>query len=238
MKTLLIIGASSDLGKAIAIKFASQNYNIVLASRNTNILKNISLNIESKFSVKCQYLYFDILVNKPEDLFNQLNDFPDLLISTIGLNQNNEFDISSFNDIFSINFTNLVILIEYYILKSLKKNLQISILIFSSIAGIRGRSFNYLYGASKSALIEYLSGLRQKYSKKIYIMTIIPGYIKTKSLPKEKINSFLAISCEKMANLLYKSYKKKKEILYSPYWFFISIILRLIPEKIFKRLRF
>lgn len=238
MKNVLIIGASSDLAIELAKIFASNGHNIVLASRNIEKLKKTSIDIINKFSVECNFYEFDININEPHSLLNKLEKFPDILISTIGLNQKNQFTVSDFELILSTNFLRLALFIEYFISQSEKNKLYSSILITSSIAGIRGRAVNYIYGSAKSALTEYLSGLRQKYNERLHIMTIIPGYIKTQSLPKDISSKFLCISSEKMANKIFKAFKYKREIVYSPYWFIISIILKMIPEQIFKKLKF
>jgi short-subunit dehydrogenase len=94
------------------------------------------------------------------------------------------------------------------------------------------------YGSAKSALIQYLSGLRQKYNKLINIITVIPGYMLTKSFNTKTYN-FLVLSPERSASIIVKAIKKKKEIVYVDYkWKFIMMLIKLIPEKIFKKLKF
>lgn len=251
MKRVLILGASSELGKHLAFEFASNGYNIILTSRNLNEIKKISKKIDSKYSVECNYFYFDILHDVADELIKKIKIIPDIIISTVGFNEqhwletnysnwkNNKFNEDIFHKILSTNFTYIAILIENLILLSLNNKKNLSLIILTSVAGIRGRSKNYVYGAAKSALIEYLSGLRQRYSRNnIKIMTVIPGYIKTNSLSYRSMNSTFAISPERLANIIYKSHKKEKDIVYGPYWYLLSILIKLIPESIFKFLRF
>ena len=88
-------------------------------------------------------------------------------------------------------------------------------------------------------MISYLSGLRQKLSKtNTRVITIIPGYMSTKPF---SINSpkFLITSPQKAAKIIYKSIYSNKEIVYiSNVWRFIMYFINLIPEKIFKNLKF
>lgn len=238
MKTILIIGASSDIGREISLKFATKGYNIILASRNIQQLINIKKKINTKTNVECEYYYFDINENGNEEILLKLKKIPEILISTIGLNQTSDFNKKNFEKIVNTNFFNQALFIEKYISLVIKYNIKSSILVFTSIAGIRGRAINYIYGSAKSAMIQYLSGLRQKYSDKIHVMTIIPGYIKTTSLPRDKHKSRFAIKPEKMANIVFNSYRRKRNVIYTPKWFFLSFIIKMIPEIVFKKLRF
>ena len=70
------------------------------------------------------------------------------------------------------------------------------------------------------------------------VLTIIPGYIKTKSF-KENAPNFLITSPKKAALIIFKGIKSKKEIVYVNFlWKIIMLFVRLIPEKIFKKLNF
>jgi len=240
MKNVLIIGASSDCGKQIAKKFASKNFNLILASRDQNKLIEIKNDILKKNKVKCQVLNFDICNHDFNSFFQQLETKPDILISTIGINQEKKiFDQDEFYNVINTNYVKLVLFIENIIQKYHHSDQYLSIIVFSSIAGERGRSYNYIYGSSKSALTQYLSGLRQKYnSSNINIITIIPGYIKTKMLKNKNTNIFLTTSTNKIADIVYNAYTKKKDVVYTPFWFFISVLIKIIPEFIYKKLKF
>ena len=115
-------------------------------------------------------------------------------------------------------------------------------MVFGSVAGERGRKKNYIYGSSKAAIHTYLSGLRQKYfNKNIYVYSIIPGFINTKLYENNHENflmKFLICDPKYLAKIIYTSYLKKKLIVYTPYWKYIMILIKLIPESIFKKLSF
>ena len=79
-----------------------------------------------------------------------------------------------------INFINPVLLINR-ILPKMKTGNKSFLAVLTSVAGLRGRSKRLFYSSAKSGLINYLSGLRQKFNKeKINVITVIPGYMKTK----------------------------------------------------------
>ena len=107
----------------------------------------------------------------------------------------------------------------------------------SSVAGDRGRQSNFIYGASKSALITYLQGLRMKmYKRNVHVITVLPGYIDT-IMAYGRIRNSLAVSPQYAARKIYKLVKSKRNIVYIlPVWWLIMKIIKLVPESIFKRL--
>ena len=80
--------------------------------------------------------------------------------------------------------------------------------------------------------------MRQKFNGKLNILTIIPGYISTKPF-KESAPQFLIATPEKAAQIIVRAIKSKKEIVYiNSLWRIIMFAIKLIPEKIFKKLKF
>ena len=137
-----------------------------------------------------------------------------------------------------VNFLNPVLLINKIVPK-MKTGKKSFIAVFTSVAGLRGRSKRLFYSSAKSALITYLSGLRQKLNREqIHILTVIPGYMRTKQF-NIKAPSFLIASPEKSAQIVYNAIKKGKEIVYiNFFWRIIMFCINLLPEKIYKKLKF
>ena len=137
-----------------------------------------------------------------------------------------------------VNFLNPVLLINKIVPK-MKTGKKSFIAVFTSVAGLRGRSKRLFYSSAKSALITYLSGLRQKLNREqIHILTVIPGYMRTNSFNIEA-PSFLITSPEKSAQIVYNAIKKEKEIVYiNFFWRIIMFCINLLPEKIYKKLKF
>ena len=137
-----------------------------------------------------------------------------------------------------VNFLNPVLLINKIVPK-MKTGKKSFIAVFTSVAGLRGRSKRLFYSSAKSALITYLSGLRQKLNREqIHILTVIPGYMRTKQF-NIKAPSFLIASPEKSAQIVYNAIKKEKEIVYiNFFWRIIMFCINLLPEKIYKKLKF
>ena len=137
---------------------------------------------------------------------------------------------------YETNLINPVIIINN-LLGKLKKGSFLCV--FTSMAGLRGRALRLFYCSSKAGLISYLSGLRQKlFKRNIQVLNVIAGYMSTEKF-NYKANNLLINSPVEVANKVIEGIKKKRENIYTSYlWLIISIILRLIPEKIYKKLNF
>ena len=124
----------------------------------------------------------------------------------------------------------------------LKNNIEGKLGVFCSVAGLRGRSKKCsMYGSAKSALISYMSGLRQKYSSyKISITTIILGFVNTKMLKTDfsKPNKFLVSDSKYIAKKIFENVQNKKDVFFPFKWRLIMFLINLIPEKFFKKLKF
>ena len=112
--------------------------------------------------------------------------------------------------------------------------------IIGSVAGDRGRRSNYVYGSAKAALTAFLSGLRARLSStKVKILTVKPGIVNTKMIIGSNSPRLLTADPHKVGKDIYKAYVKGKEVIYTPkYWKYIMMVVKLLPEFIFKRTKF
>jgi len=109
--------------------------------------------------------------------------------------------------------------------------------VISSVAGERGRQSNFVYGAAKSAVTEYLSGLRNRlYGSGIKVITIKPGMVDT-PMTSEMDKGLLFANVNSVGKTIYKKIKNGNDVVYVPgYWKLIMGIIKSIPESIFKKL--
>ena len=116
---------------------------------------------------------------------------------------------------------------------------QGTIAVITSVAGDRGRQPNFVYGSAKSLVSTYVQGLRGKLlAHNVRIVDIRPGLVDspmTSQLPK----GLLWSSPEQVAQKIVKSIRRGSHTVYAPgYWRIIMLIVRAIPDFIFKRLKF
>ena len=140
-----------------------------------------------------------------------------------------------------INFTHPTLILNELSKKMIKKSNSF-IAVVTSVAGLRGRKKQLFYSPSRAGLISYLSGLRQRLSADgILVTTIIPGYMNTKAFRNGTWSApkFLITEPKNVAYKIKKGIEKKQEIIFINFWWkIIMMIVKLIPEKIFKRLSF
>ena len=237
-KTILIIGANSDIAKEIAKKYLERGNFLHLFTRDKEILLKSEKALFDKNNVKIRNFSFDDIAYFTSIISN-LSPKPEVSIIANGYMGNNEDSIENIKEVFDVNFIHTAQMcnhiVKYYKLNKIKGNLSV----MSSVAGIKGRAKNYIYGSSKSAINTYLSGLRQKYSdEKICITTIILGFVNTKMNKGLELNKILLSEPDEIAKKIINAIEDNKEI-YIPFlWRIIILIILIIPEKLFKKLRF
>ena len=239
-KKILIYGGSSLISKELINIFSKKNYSFIIFCRKAEtFFDNIS-------SLKIEKNRFDVFevdlldVEKNFEFISKLENNLEGVIWVAGYtgDASKEInDVKLLENNIKINFLHPILIINK-LLSKINMNGEGFLAVISSVAGLRGRGKNVFYGSGKSALISYLSGIRQRFNNKLNVLTIIPGYIKTKSF-KENAPNFLITSPKKAALIIFKGIKSKKEIVYVNFlWKIIMLFVRLIPEKIFKKLNF
>jgi len=239
MSTVLILGATSDIGFAIAKKFASEKYAIQLAARNVNQLKTFQSDIEIRYGVPCTVHTVDVEnFESHEAFYNILSPKPDVTIYVIGYMNDNEKVIRNWHETIktiNANYTGAVSILNI-IAADYEQKQNGTIIGISSVAGNRGRQSNYIYGSAKAAFTAYLSGLRNKlFHQKIHVMTVLPGFVYTKMTEHLELPKLLTAKPEEVATAVYNGFKKRKNVVYVKwFWKWIMLIITSIPESIFK----
>lgn len=242
-KSVLIIGGSSDIGIAVAKEYAKLKYKIILAGRDMNQIELYRQSISNKYKNNVTSIELDILnYNMHASFVNSIKEMPFISILAIGDLGNQEIAEGSeelFLRMTRANFEGPALLLN--LLSARYKQCGSGVIVgISSIAGLRGRRSNYIYGSSKAAFTQYLSGLRGRmHVAGIRVITIIPGYVNTKMTKSMKLNPILTSSPSSVAKIILKAIKGKKDVVYTSwFWLIIIYIIRIIPEQIFKRINF
>ncbi len=110
----------------------------------------------------------------------------------------------------------------------------------SSVAGDRGRQSNFIYGATKAGLTVYLAGLRNRlHPLGVHVLTIKPGFVATAmTVGRVNPNSPLMATPERVAADIDRALRRRRDVLYTPwFWRWVMLIIRAVPERLFKRLK-
>lgn len=110
--------------------------------------------------------------------------------------------------------------------------------VITSVSGDRGRQSNYIYGTAKGALDIFASGMRNRLAKTgRHVLTIKPGFVDTPMTAHFK-KGWLWAQPSAVARNIVRAIEKKKNVVYLPwFWRYIMLVIRLIPEPIFKRMK-
>jgi len=240
METVLLLGATSDIGMAIAKKFAAAGYNIQLAARKPELLGPLKSDIDIRYKVDCTLHAFDaVKYDTHAAFFDALK--PDVTITIFGTMYEEE---DAFNDwslaetMINTNYTGAVSILniaaKYYI-----EQQKGAIIGISSVAGDRGRASKLIYGSSKAAFTAYLAGLRNKcFKDNVHVMTVKPGFVYTRMTENMPLPKPLTSTPEEVADIVYNGFAKKKNTIYVKwFWRYIMLIIKNIPEFQFKKMK-
>lgn len=240
-KSVLIIGAKSDIAMALAIKYAENGFSLYLAGRNSNELESFATDLTIRHNIETRVLELDVLDYKShQNIYDSIEVKPHGVISVagyLGEQENAETDFTETQKVIDTNYTGLVSLINIAA-NDFEKRKSGFIIGVSSVAGDRGRKSNYIYGSAKSAFSTYLSGLRNRLNAaNVHVLTVKPGFVATKMTEGLDLPPKLTAKPKDVANDIFKAQKKRKNILYTKWvWRHIMFIIRNIPEFIFKKM--
>lgn len=241
MATVLILGAKSDIAKALAHEYAKGGYDLVLAARKQEDLQGDVSDLTIRYGVKVKCLEFDGLnYDSHQDFWDRLQPRPLGVICAFGYlgdQLEGERDFEEARRIIESNFLGCVSILNIVAnyLEEQKKGFIVGI---SSVAGDRGRPKNYLYGSAKAGFTEYLSGLRARlFHSRVQVLTVKPGFVRTKMVEGMDLPEKLVAEPEEVARAIFKAQQKGRNVIYTKwFWRWILLIVRHIPECIFKRL--
>lgn len=242
-KSVLIIGATSSIARAIAENFAQTGTALYLLARDEVELERVAKDLAIRHTVSVSWSAVEvtayhthlILLQKAEAFLGKIDGVV-VCIGELGNQSQAQVDFNAALPIINSNYTGVVSLLTHTAnyLEQQKSGFIIGI---SSVAGDRGRQSNYVYGSAKGGLNLFLQGLRQRLDKSnIHVMTVKPGFVDTK-MTFGMSGLFLVAHPSQVATDILQGLKQRKNQIYTPwFWFFILQIIKIIPESFFKKI--
>tara|TARA_Y100001936_G_C15885801_1_gene565308 strand:+ start:21 stop:782 length:762 start_codon:yes stop_codon:yes gene_type:complete len=236
-KTIWITGGSTGIGKALAIKFALEGWNVAISARRENLLNEISNEYENIFGfpldvtdkTQCKEV-FDKIKNKFENI-----DICFFSTGTWNPKKEKDIDVEQIEDVFKVNFfgtLNSIKSVEEYF----KDRKSGTITIVSSIAGYRGLPNSTGYGPSKSALNNLAESLYFDFKRSnVRICLVSPGFIKTPMTDKNDFKMPFLKTTEYAAEKIYDGLINKNvfEIHFPKSLTLLLKIFSFLPSKIY-----
>lgn len=241
MTHALILGATSDIAKALAYKFAEAGFNLTLAARHADRLADVATDIRIRRNVQVETVEFDALdYASHADFYAGLPVKPEVVICVFGYLGNQQLaqtDLAEARRIIDSNYTGAVSILNI-VANDFAQRHSGTIIVFSSVAGDRGRGSNYMYGSAKAALTAYLSGLRNRLVKTgVHVITVKPGFVRTKMTAGLPLPAPVTANPNQVAADVFRAYQKQTNVVYTRWmWQWIMLLIRHLPEPIFKRL--
>jgi len=242
-KKVLILGATSTIARAIAEDMAELGWNLLLAGRDLEELKRLQGDLRTRYDAIAHVAtleaeHFLDHAQFVESAIQELGgiDGAVFAIGELGEQPADSQDPSRARQLVDVNLTAAVSLLAI-LANELEKSGGGFLIGLASVAGDRGRKSNYVYGAAKAGLATFLQGLRNRCeSANVRVYTVKPGFVDTQ-MTYGKQGMFLVARPEKVARSVVKLLDRPSGVYYLPgFWRWIMLAIRLIPERIFKRL--
>ncbi|AML50286.1 SDR family oxidoreductase [Falsihalocynthiibacter arcticus] len=241
-ETWIILGATSSMARAFSRAVSEKGATVLLAGRDMDDLKTAALDCKTRGARRAEAVKFD--ARKPEgfEAIIERACAEEGLINVAcfvgSMPDQSEIDAdpSLIAGVVTDSFTGPACFLQM-IAPEMEARGGGAVIGVGSVAGDRGRIGNYVYGAAKAGFHTYLSGLRNRLNRSdVHVMTVKPGFVDT-AMTWGIEGMFLVASPDDVAASLLRAVKKKKNTLYTPFfWRYIMLIIRSIPEPIFKKL--
>lgn len=236
-KVILITGASSGIGRELAIQLSKNNIKLALVARRENLLKDFTN--DNVIAVKCDVSKKDEVESAYKQIIEKFGKI-DIAILNAGYSVRmkvEDFDSELAEHIFGANIFGIIYWVEQLIPDMIKRN-EGMIVGVSSLADSKGYSKSGFYSASKAAATTYLEGLGSELIKyNIKVLTVRPGFVKTPMTDKNEFHMPLLMSPEKAATIILRGIEKEKRMIQFPWQIVVaSRLIPLIPNWIFEKL--
>lgn len=245
MRRVFIVGATSAIAQAVGRLYAAKGSRMVLVGRTPEKLDAVVADLQTRGAVVARSILWDArqwdqALRVVTEAQQALGEFDVVLIAHGSLPRQEELWPHPERNVeeFHVNATSVVALLSALV-PVLEAQRHGVVGVISSVAGERGRAQMAVYGAAKAAVTAFTAGVRgHLFRFGVRVITIKPGYVDTPMtahLPKTP----LVASPQAVARSVYRALERgKPEILYMPWWWrWVMLVVRLVPEAVFKRIR-
>lgn len=241
---VLIIGATSAIAQEVAKIYAKKTDDLVLVGRNAQSLQVIAQDLKVRGAAHVDILTQDLNdLSRHETLIDQAWSIAkkfDVVLFAHGIlgNQDKaENDPQMFMEIINSNYLSHISLMNF-VAKKMKEQKDGTIAVLSSVAGDRGKQSNFIYGSAHAGKIAYTDGLRNRlFPYGVHVINFKLGFVDT-PMTKDFPKGPLWANPAHIASSAVAAIDKKCNTVYLPFfWRFIMLIIKNVPEFIFKKMK-
>jgi len=243
-RRILVLGATSGIAEACIRLWAARGESLFLVARNADRLAAVAADARTRGAslVETEVADLDDTAAHPELLAHAINglgglDIAFLALGVLGDQAKAEKSFAEAAPVIHTNYTAPVSLLTWLANYTAQRHAG-TLAVLTSVAGERGRKSNYVYGSSKAALSVFVDGLRNRVDREgVRVMTIKPGPVKTAMTEGMGMKESMLADVDVVAATLVKAIDLGTDLVYVPWkWAIIMGIIRLIPERVFKKL--
>lgn len=240
---MLVVGGTSDMGRAIAHRHAAAGGALILTARDTARMEPDAQDIRLRYRTEVTVVGFDLLALETHaGLLDGLPALPDIVVCVAGLLGDHTVsrgDPIAAKLVMETNYVAPALLLGLVANRFEARGRGVIVGI-SSVAGERGRASNYVYGSAKAGFTAFLSGLRARLSRtSVRVVTIKPGFVATRMTAGLKLPPVLTAQPEEVGAAVAAAIRRHKDVVYvRSIWQPIMTIIRHMPETMFKRIKY
>lgn len=238
MRTVLILGANSDVAKEAMVLYVAAGCRVIAASRSTDDLSAFAT-IRGLPADRVSVVYFDAVAFDTHGAFYAgLRVKPNIVLYAAGFQVTNEEALVNWEGSYrmmNVLYAGAVSILNIIVMDASNDGLE-RIIGLSSLSGVRGRKSNFIYGSTKAAFTTYLAGLRQYlFPRGVAVNAIVAGYIRSKLTAGLDLPESLLMEPAFIARAVVEAGRGFR-IVPGFKWKIIYQVLRLMPEGLVARL--
>ena len=243
-KVILITGASTGIGKELAITLAKIECTLILIARRVELINGYIESLSDEPKAKILQIKCDVSKkNQVESAYNRiLDNFGKIDVAILNAGYSVRMSVKDYNSeaaeqIFGANVFGIIYWVEQLLPDFIKRK-EGMIVGVSSLADSKGYSKSGFYSASKAAASIYLEGLRTELRNyNVKVLTVRPGFVRTPMTDKNEFKMPLLMEPKKAVNIILKGIEKEKRIIQFPWQLvWATRLVRFVPDWIIERL--
>ncbi len=241
MRRVIVTGASSGIGAALAREYGSTGAVLGLIARREAELQALAGKLGTPFQIFALDVRNSAALRAAAASFISRHGCPDIVIANAGVSTGTlteqPEDLAAFQDVLDINVVGMLNTFQPFI-AAMREAGRGTLVGIASVAGYRGLPGAAAYSASKAAAISYLESLRVELrASGIKVITICPGYIATPMTAANPYPMPFILSADTAARAIVKIIDRGKTFAVIPWQIaIVARVLRLLPNRLYDRL--
>jgi decaprenylphospho-beta-D-erythro-pentofuranosid-2-ulose 2-reductase len=244
-QTILIVGATSGIAQAVARRYAQRGARLFLVARDSAKVESVAADLRVRGAGTVDVFVMDVndtgrWASMLQSAWQTLGRVEFALVAhgTLPDAARARADTAYLIQQFRTNAESVIVCLSG-LARCLQSQGSGVLAVIGSVAGDRGRASNYAYGAAKSAVHAFASGLRaQLFRYGVHVVTIKPGFVATQMTAQLDLPARLTAQPDVVAARIEWAMETRRSVVYTPgLWWLVMAIIRLLPEALFKRLK-